>query len=354
MYSTLVLDDRQQRRLENLYAKYKRLYTDPENCSPRIIVKVPVANRPKIKDMLDDPLLMLKTELEDLRPHLELEDDRVATVRVQFGTAQVAAAFGCPLHIFEDSLPAAGAPALKTAEEVFQLAQPALNAGWYGKLETFTRLWQKHLPAGVHIQIPDIQSTLNSAHLIRGNDILLDFYDNPEAVEALLDRVADFMIALVPHLNQMIGADPEYFFDWGGLWKGQARISCCSNSMISPKTYLKHVFPRDQSVLQAIGGGRVHYCGTPKEVIQSFFGIAGASSFDYDIQLHDLYALAEQAPKHLTLCQDVVPGSKLSERLLAGDWPRKRNLVVITRAKTITEGKELLGRLRRSIPGGTD
>jgi hypothetical protein len=37
-------------------------------------------------------------------------------------------------------------------------------------------------------------------------------------------------------------------------------------------------------------------------------------------------------------------------RLLAGNWPKKRNLVIITSASSITEGKSLLQRLRASIP----
>ena len=32
----------------------------------------------------------------------------------------------------------------------------------------------------------------------------------------------------------MISDDPDWFFDWGALWKGAARISNCSMHMISP------------------------------------------------------------------------------------------------------------------------
>ena len=73
--------------------------------------------------------------------------------------------------------------------------QPSMP-GWYGKLAEWTAIWKEHLPEGVHIQHPDIQSAFNSAHLIRGNDILTDFFDHPAELDLLLDKVTDFMLAI--------------------------------------------------------------------------------------------------------------------------------------------------------------
>ena len=232
----LRIDDSDRARFEELYARYRMLHAAPQQCRPMIIISTPVDGLPTWEERLADPLVMLAADLDQLRPHLELQDDRVPTVRVQFGTAQVAAAFGCRIVIPENNLPAAGDHVLARAEDVYGLALPALDAGWYGKLAGWTAIWQEHLPEGVHIQHPDIQSAFNSAHLIRGNDILTDFYDHPAELDLLLDKVTDFMVAILKHTKAAISDDPDWFFDWGALWKGAARISNCSMHMISPRS----------------------------------------------------------------------------------------------------------------------
>lgn len=44
------------------------------------------------------------------------------------------------------------------------------------------------------------------------------------------------------------------------------------------------------------------------------------------------------------------PDSPEIKRLLAGDWPPKRNIVIIAKVSSTEEGKDLLRRLRASIP----
>jgi hypothetical protein len=346
------IDDNGLRRLEDLYADYRRLYSDPDRCRPMIVVDVPVAGLPSWEERLADPLVMLKAELDGLRPHLRIRDDRAPTIRVQFGTAQVAAAFGCAMHIPPNNLPAAGSHVLTRIENVRAMNRPALDAGWYGKLAEWTAVWKEHLPEGVRIQHPDIQSAFNSAHLIRGNDIFLDLYDCPEEVGILLDLVTDFMIDITRHAKRMIGEDSEWFFDWGAMWKGCARISNCSMQMIGPEFYRRCVLPRDVRFFEAVGGGRIHYCGAAGEVLDEYFRVPHLSGLDVDCAYHDFFALCDRMPAKMVLTPTIAfaRDSREVARLLAGDWPRKRNIILRVDAASEEEGAAILERLRNSIP----
>jgi len=348
----LQINNAELRRFEDIYARYRQLYEAPANCRPMIIINTPVAGLPSWEERLADPLVMLRTELDSLRPHLEIGDDRVPTVRVQFGTAQVAAAFGCHMHVPENNLPAAGNHVLAHAEDVYTLTMPPLDAGWYGKLADWTKIWKQHLPPGVHIQHPDIQSAFNSAHLIRGNDILTDFYDHPAEVNALLDLVTDFMIAIIRHTKSMISNDPDWFFDWGALWKGFARISNCSMQMISPALYREHVLPRDTRFFKSIGGGRMHYCGLTGEVIDDFLKVPEITGLDFDDTRHDFFDLCERAQRGIVLVSTGAFGQNSAglNRLLSGNWPKKRNIIIVASASSVEEGKNIFERLRASIP----
>jgi uroporphyrinogen-III decarboxylase len=347
----LELDDRQLARLDDMYDRYRLLHQNPDGCRPMIIVNTPVKGQPSWEERLADPLVMLHAELNALRPHLEIEDDRVPTVRIQFGTAQVAAAFGCSIVVPENNLPAAGSHVLARAEDVRTLPMPSLDAGWYGKLAEWTALWKEHLPEGVHIQHPDIQSAFNSAHLIRGNDILTDFFDDPESLGLLLDKVTDFMINITRHTKAMISNDADWFFDWGSLWKGFARISNCTMQMISPELYREHVLPRDVRFFEAVGGGRMHYCGITGAVIDEYLKVAPITGLDFDATRHDFFAICDKAPDHIVL----TPTGSLSAdhqfiaRLLKGDWPKKRNIIIAVNAASAAEGRQLIEALKKSI-----
>ncbi len=342
----LLLDDRQRERLELLAARYRQCVAQPEQSTPLCIVQTPVEGLPTWEERIADPRLMLQAELDTLRPHLAMEDDRLATVRVQFGTAQIPAAFGCTLAQPTNSLPAAATHVLHEAREVYSLARPSLDAGWYGKLQAYTECFREQLPAGIAIQHPDIQSPFNNAHLIRGNDILLDFYDDPEAVCALLDLITDYMLQLVPHLKRMISDDPAWFFDWGALWKGAARLSNCSMHMISPQWYAEYVLPRDRRLLETLGGGRMHYCGSVFEVIPYFFHITGMSGLDIDAQFQDPWAVAKVVPAEAVLCVGMETATPQWARLLSGDWPRRHNLIIMLVANSFDEGQAGLAQFR--------
>ncbi len=346
------IDRRQLDRLELVKAGYKKLYNCPDACRPMIIINTASQSNITWEQKLADPLVMLRSQLDNVRAHLEIGDDFLPAVRVDFGTGQIASAFGCDITVPENNLPAVCSHPIKRVEDINKIAAPPLTGGMYGKLFDWINIWKENIPDWLRIQHPDIQSPFNNAHLVRGNDILLDFYDDPAAVEYLLDVITDYTIAVVKNINAMIGADDGWFCDWGGAyWKGAARISNCSNDMISPRFYTEYVLPRDVRLLGSIGGGRVHYCGGHRQVIDEFFKNPEITGLDIDAGLHDLWSVAGNSPQKLVLVfQNYGKPFPQLERLLSGDWPRKRNIVLYTDVGTIEEGKDLLIRLRNSIP----
>lgn len=349
----LPIQDHHRAHFEDVYRRYKELYEHPESCRPMIIVNAPSGvPAPCMEEQLADPIVMLKASLDALRPTLEIGDDKAPLVGINFGTAQIPAAFGCELYIPPNNTPAASTHVADTLEAVRALKKPALNAGWLAKLDEWIGIWKENLPNGVHIQHMDIQSPFNNAHLIRGNDILTDFYDQPEVVDRVLEVTTDFMIDVARHNKAMISNDREWFFDWQAMWKGAIRISNCSMHMISPEFYKTHILKHDKRFLEAVGGGRIHYCGTAPDVIQDFFTIPTLSGLDVEFWRHDFHALAPRMPKRVSLITtgNIWRDSDFMKRLLAGDWPEKRNIILQVSAKSVEDGKRILEQLRNAMP----
>ncbi len=339
-------------RLEKLKEEYHLLYDSPQTCRPKIIINVESKDNIPWEQQLSDPMAMLKNQLDDIHNHLQVGDDFLPAVRVNFGTGIIASAFGCELVIPENNLPAVSTHALKSLDQVWQLQKPSLDCEMYQQIERWIGIWLENLPEGVAIQHPDIQGPFNSSHLIRGNDILTDFYDDPDAVCRLLDVVTDHTIEVLAHFNRLIKKQHDWFHDWGGAyWRGNGRISNCSVDMISPDFYRRYVLPRDIRFMQSIGRGRMHYCGGSSKVIESFISNPWITGLDIDAGLHDMWQMSAMCPENVVLVlQEYGKSFPKIDRLLAGDWPAKRNIILYTSAQDVEQGRELLARLRQSVP----
>lgn len=341
------IDAATNKKYNKLYDEYKIMYTNPEKATPKIIINAPYDSY-TWEEMLFDPEKMFHNELMNIKQHIKLEDDRVLSTRVNFGTAQIAAAFGCDLFFPPNNLPCAKNHILTDINDVYNLKNPEKLAGWYKKLFEFTEFYKENLPEHIHIQLPDVQGPLNNAHLIRGNDILFDFFDEPEKVKYLLNFVTEYLIDQTKFLNEMIDHEDGWFFDWGALWKGNGRISNCTVHLISPQIYDDYIIECDKKFLKGIGGGRMHYCGSYRDVFDSFLKDDFITGLDFDSSLHSLWDICEITPENVPILTDMGEESDTLKRLLAKDWPNKKNIILNVYAKSFESGQRLLEELKES------
>lgn len=349
-YTRYRLSDAQLRAVEETRKNYRLFYENPSKARPAILIQPPVPSEWSVKERVHDKEKMLVHGLNTVHAHLQVGDDYVPAVRVEFGTGQVAHAYGCGMYEPEDSLPCAKDHIMQSIEEAETLKLPGLRDGWFGRLEEYSEFFRNHLPEGVALQMPDIQGTFNNAHLVRGNDILYDFYDDPDLLKLLFARMTDHLIELTRWTHGLCTPEPDGFFcDWGCLWKGGVRISNCSLHMLSTEFYREFIREYDQKVIDAMGMGRIHYCGTHDNgLTDSFFEMPNMTGLDFDGKYHDLWEMAERTPENVTLL--VYATGDIRKRLLAGDWPKKRNIIIQSYVSSIEDGRALYEKLRSSMP----
>ena len=123
-----------------------------------------------------------------LRQHESLDDDSVPYVKVCTGTEIFASAFGCPVHVYEDS-PACARPLVHTARQADRLAAPDLNARPIARVFELAERVSEKVGADVPISVPDIQSPFDIAALIwNKQDFYLALVDDPAAVKRLVRK----------------------------------------------------------------------------------------------------------------------------------------------------------------------
>ncbi len=344
--------------IKNTQEQYKKLFLEPKSCDPLIIVDYPIKPLYSWGEMVRDKEKMLATQVEAVEKRLKLGDDYLPTLRINFGTGQIAAAFGCELAVLEDNLPACKTHILKDINlQDEQLLKPGMQSYWNEKLLEFQQYFMAQKPQEYPLQHPDVQSAFNTAHLIRGNDLFLDMFDEPERVKELLFKVNEFMkVWLYETKRGITKAQEGWFYDACGYWKGGARISNCSMQMISPEMYRQFVQEFDSDLMDYLGAGRIHYCGEHPDVIKDFDDNKNISSIEIDLQFHKINDICDvvRDTTVIKFCDWSVDGAVTDwqEDFLSRGMPQKRNFVISAKADSEQEAKQKLYMLKEFVQKG--
>jgi uroporphyrinogen-III decarboxylase len=231
----------------------------------------------------------------------EIDDDFVPYLMPWWGTVVTASALGCQIE-FQPKLDPAANPRhypVHAAEDVHHLEIPdpekaglmpeVLKTLKYMKANSF-------LPVG----ITDFQGPLTTANQLMGYDKLIYLmYDHPKAMHELMDKVTETLIMWVKKqkevigepLTECIGDQQVYTGPHAGVW-----FSDDDAVLMSPRTYREFVVPYNSRVLEAFGGGCLHYCGNATHHADSFLATRGLKALNI-YNLYNIRSVAELQQK---------------------------------------------------------
>jgi hypothetical protein len=196
------------------------------------------------------------------------ENDLVPAVRPDVGCSCLATAFGAELFWGDDPNQTCGVkhPPLNRVEDAFDLAVPTPDAG---QLAEGTRRVRQFAEAGeglISVSLLDMAGGLNVASDLLGCQTLYtSMYENPEALECLLGKIQQLLLATIDLQIEAAGGQeritttdfPEYWFPEGR--KGHVSDDISAN--ISPASYQRFSRPFHDLVFKRYGGGGLHNCG---------------------------------------------------------------------------------------------
>lgn len=252
--------------------------------------------------------ILMRRYLYERFPELEL-GERDARPRPVVGGTMLAAGFiisgilGCEIKYFVDASPEV-LPANLTAAQIEQLAP--LNIMDAPIMQDLSRLISELERRFGYVE-GDInwEGVQNVALSLRGQQLFLDYHQNPELAKKLLDAIVgvivqflDFMIARTGttsiSVNRIVGlVDPRINLH-----------SNCSVTMISADHYREYLLPHDQMLANRFQPYGIHYCGEDMHRLRhEFAGIDGATFFDVGWG------------SDVKLCREALPEKFLSLRL---------------------------------------
>jgi hypothetical protein len=259
--------------------------------------------------IFDDPEKMLYNELvhgfdTSIACRDRLDDDLPLTVRANFGTVVMASLFGARVEQVEENPP--WVRHFHTLDE-FRTALDCdpldFSQGWCPRVVERYQFYKQtlegypELAALIHLTLPDLQGPLDTAELLRGSQIYVDFCTDPELVDRALDTVARAQVGFAKHLLAYINDGPTGFsHQHATVIRGHILIRDDSALMISPAMYRQHVAPCDEFVLGGLGGGGIHSCGKFEHNVDEFFALPSIRCLDVgQPEMNDMDAIYAKA-----------------------------------------------------------
>ncbi len=247
---------------------------------------------------------MLLDELSFVYEGALIGDDKMYTIRANYGIGIIPSLFGCPVTVKEgENMPWVGH--LESWDEVKQIiAQgvPDLSGGLMTEVSETEAFFQEalspypRLRETVHIHVCDTQGPFNIAAEILGPRIYTDLYDEPQMLHELLRVVTETYIAVTKAQKEALGEGYTSGYNWHYRLRGGARIAEDFALSISPRAYEEFVKPYNERAFAPFEGGYLLYCGQGEQVLDLIMRTGGVNGIlVWSEEAQDLLTISEKA-----------------------------------------------------------
>lgn len=202
----------------------------------------------------------LRMMVADLRGHGAL----LPALRANLGTGFVPTVFDLEQVVLENEMPWLKQHLSK--EEIVKLGpedfRDVREKGLAPKAREIYEFYIARLGTAEYCFVPDTQGVMDIAHLVRGDELFHDFYDDPSFVHHLMELSLAAYVSVTRYMKSLIGEPLNEGMHAGiAMYNGGVRMCMDTTTLLSPGTIREFNVPYLRRGLQEFGGGWVHFCG---------------------------------------------------------------------------------------------
>jgi hypothetical protein len=270
---------------------------------PPVTISAPVPAPFRIypyHEAFEDPAKMLVNELvgpgmvwgadsPSIINSLTLHDDFPFQIRANYGIGIIGSLFGAETRVVEDNMPWVQPIGPERLETIVAHGLPDLAAGLLPRALETMAYYREALASypkcreAIRITQTDLQGPFDIAAQLWGSEIFTAFRDKPQFLGDLLALLADTFVqvsrAVGRASTQAAGAECIYLHFT--ISPGRCLVKDDSAIMLSPRTYARFIRPANERVLQALGGGGIHWCGSGQHWQAAFLETGGLTGMDW-------------------------------------------------------------------------
>jgi len=238
---------------------------------PIQLIPIPNSKGYSLKERYTDKRKQLEVQVEKIKAGLELmPDDYIPTLKPDLGYVVTQSVFGMkPVYadINQPPYTKKEPPVIKKIDDIYRLKMP--NPYSDGLMpQGLERI--KYLMEETDYQFPcsllDVGGPMDIAYeLMETNLFFTIMYDAPDAMQYLLNFLADVSIALRDACIEAAGGIGNVTTtEWDEKWCPEGKRGYVSNDLIpdySPGFFEKFAIPSNNKIFKKYGGGLLHNCG---------------------------------------------------------------------------------------------
>jgi hypothetical protein len=236
-----------------------------------------------MREMFFDPEKMLYGQMWSALQILRGKSDAVPSVRVNFGTGFLASVFGLEQEISTDKM-----PWLKkhlTKEEILGLEptslEPIQEKGLIPKWCKYVSIYRRHLSGtSLHIYLPDTQGMFDLAHLVAGDAIFTEIYDDNDFIRHLFS-LAGYVYQKASSFMKSFICEPLQSGYHCVLYTPNAGVRSCEDTttLLSPKL-LDSVLPYLRESVRPFGAW-FHFCGDGNHLVERLLSLPETKGINF-------------------------------------------------------------------------
>lgn len=295
-------------------------------------------------EVFRDPARMLIDELTPAYEGALLKDDKMFTVRPNYGLGTIPSLFGCEVLQEGETYPwVRHFDTIDEVRAVVDQGPPEVEGTMVDRVLSAIEFFREklaqfeNLDKTVHITMCDVQGPLNAATECLGPQIFVELYDHPDVIHSFLDLVTDAYIRLALKMKEALSEDINGGYHFQYRLKGGVRISEDHGLSISPEMYRDFCRPYNERALEPFGGGYILLCGEYMHQLDNILETENLTGLTiWTMNLDDLRKTYEKAKekKVAILWYGRIPEDELKA------FPT--GVMTKIRVSTLEEGRELL------------
>jgi hypothetical protein len=297
----------------------------------------------------------LESQLGGLKKSMEFKADVPNFLVPWYGIGTVASAFGAD-YIWKEKQAPAIRPMFGSVKEALDCTPVPVSETHIGRhtLEMIDYFLDK-IGGRVPMSLTDTQSPLNIAcNIVEMSSFFIDMFDEPEAVKALLQHLAELMVEFTHEQIKHIGdalVRPGHGYSSCRCFEGLG-MSDDNALMISGRQYLEFVAGAVEYAGKPFGGSGFHSCGNWSDKIEAVKKIAnlrmvdGAFSAATDPTPNPPEPFAEAfANTGIVVNARIVGGLETIAGSIRKLWKPRMKLIVVTYCQSPEEQAEAYDRI---------
>jgi len=217
----------------------------------------------------------------------------VPSVRANMGCGIFPTLFGVKQELYEDKMPWVRQHLSKDELKAMGPEDIKISDEFKVGLEHMAYMAERLDGTGCMVYPMDLQGPFDIAHLVYGDAIFYDLYDDPEFVHHLLELAchAIFMgmeecFKVIPQSEYMIAHYNQLVIPRSS---GGIKTSEDTATLLCKEHIDEFVVPYMEKVFSHFGGGYVHYCGKNPHLFEAIMKVPGVKGINFgNPEMHDM------------------------------------------------------------------